>query len=166
MAKGITLLETMIAMILVGISMTTLLLVFLGSGQYGVIGRRQANAVMVARSIANQLNHAAWTDARLANNNLGNDADFADPNGLFAGATVPSGGSAADNALGTIAVGDENFDAYVNVLPQMDPLNNTIEMGRLFAVIVRYRVGTTFNRAVVLGYRYNPATVGVGQLPL
>lgn len=166
MFRGMTLLETMIALLLVGLSMTVLVLAFLGSGQYGVISRRQANAITVARSIANQLNHAAWTDARLANSNTGNDTDFADAAGIFAGATVPTGANAADSALGPITVGDESFDTYVNVLPQMDPLNNTIEMGRLFAVIVRYRVGTRFNRAVVLGYRYNPGTVGVGQLPL
>jgi hypothetical protein len=42
----------------------------------------------------------------------------------------------------------------------------TLEMGRAFAVIVRYRVGQKFMRAVSLGYHYNPAAVGTGTIPL
>lgn len=170
---GFSLLETMIALVLVAFAMTGLVLAFGSSGKFGVLSRRQANAVALGRSIAGQLNLAAYTDARLANNNTQNDAGFADPNGLFAQRALPSGNDAPDSSLGTFSVGAESYDVYVNVAPLMDPVNVTLEQGRQFAVIVRYRVGDrqntnegVFMRAVVLGYRYNPTNMGVGQLPL
>jgi type II secretory pathway pseudopilin PulG len=161
---GFSLVETLIALALVAIAMTGLLVAFVGSGKFGVLSRRQANAVALGRSIASELDVAPWNDARLANGNAGNDANFADPNGTFASPTLPVGAGAPDNALGAFKVGDESYDVYVNVAA-----NGT--QGVLFAVIVRYRVGGnaaggTFMRAVVLGYRYNPASVGVGQLPI
>ena len=61
-SKGTTLLETMIALVLVAVAMTGLIVAFVGSGQFGVLSRRQATAMAVARSIAGQLDHAPWTD--------------------------------------------------------------------------------------------------------
>jgi type II secretory pathway pseudopilin PulG len=172
-ASGFSLLETFVAMTLVAIAISGLAVAFIGSGKFGVLSRRQANAVSLARSIAGQLDRAAYADPRLANNNTQNDSTFADPNGLFALPSLPTGNDAADSALGTFNVGSESYDVYVNVAPLMDPVNVTVEQGRQLAVIVRYQVGNrpssndgTFMRAVVLGYRYNPANVGVGQLPL
>jgi type II secretory pathway pseudopilin PulG len=171
---GFSLVETMLAMVLVAFAMTGVVLAFASSGKFGVLSRRQANAVALARSIAGQLNVAAYTDARLVNNNTQNDTNFADPNGVFARPTLPASGDpdAPDNALGTFNVGVESYDVYVNVAPLMDPVNITLEQGRQFAVIVRYRVGdqktndNVWMRAVVLGYRYNPTNMGVGALPL
>jgi type II secretory pathway pseudopilin PulG len=160
---GYSLLETLIALTLVGVAMTGLLVAFVGSGKFGVLARRQANAVALGRSIASQIEDAPWNDARLANTNVGNDANFADPNGRFALPSLPSGADAADSALGTFNVGDESYDVFVNVSPDGT-------QGVFFAVIVRYRVGSsgtgTFMRAVVPGYRYNPAVVGERQLPI
>jgi prepilin-type N-terminal cleavage/methylation domain-containing protein len=178
--RGFSLLETLIAMLLVGMSMTSLVLAFVATGRFGVLSRRQANAIALARSIAGQLSRAPYTDTRLVNNNTQNDASFADPNGLFALPTLPSGADAPDNTLPNSTLGSETYEVYVNVAPLMDPVNVTLEQGRQFAVIVRYRVGNeyrigttqnytnvgTWRRAVVLGYRYNPANMGVGQLPL
>lgn len=170
---GFSLLETMIALVLVAFAMTALVVAFASSGKFGVLSRRQANAVALGRSIAGQLNMAAYTDARLVNNNTQNDLSFADPAGLFASSALPTGNDAPDNSLGTIVVGSESYDVYVNVAPLMDPVNVTLEQGREFAVVVRYQMsGTpnsneaTYRRAVVLGYRYNPVNMGVGQLPL
>ena len=154
-ASGFSLVETLIALTLVGVAMTGLLVAFVGSGKFGVLARRQANAVALGRSIASQLDAAPWGDARLANNNTGNDGSFADPNGRFAQPALPTGAFAPDGVLGEAAantafkVGDESYDAYVNVAPDGTT-------GIFFAVIVRYKVGSTFMRAVVLGYRYNP----------
>ena len=171
--EGFSLLETTIALVLVAFAMTGLVLAFAGSGKFGVLSRRQANAVALARSIVGQLSRAAYGDPRLANNNDQNDGAFADPNGLFASRALPTGNDAPDSALGTFTVGSESYDVYVNVAPLMDPVTTTLEQGRQFAVIVRYQVGDrqntnegTFMRAVVLGYRYNPVNMGVGQLPL
>ncbi|MGZ6125631.1 MAG: type IV pilus modification PilV family protein [Myxococcales bacterium] len=160
---GFSLVETLIALTLVGVAMTGLLVAFVGSGKFGVLSRRQANAVALGRAIANQRDAAPWGAARLANTNAGNDGSFADPNGNFALPTLPTGANAPDSALGTFKVGDESYDAYVNVAADGT-------QGVMFAVIVRYRVGNsgggTFMRAVVLGYRYNPAVAGARQLPI
>jgi prepilin-type N-terminal cleavage/methylation domain-containing protein len=172
-ARGFTLLETMVALILVGISMTALVMAFLNSGKYGVLARRQATAVIVARSQVQQLSQASWTpqggcstttlDSRLQNTNTGNDdvvtGSFADPNGLFASSSIPTGADAPDVTIGPIAAGNESYDVYVNVAP--DPGN-----GVQFAVIVRYKVGSTFARAVALGYRYCSYANGSSFFPL
>ena len=160
---GFSLVETLIALTLVAVAMTGLLVAFVGSGKFGVLARRQANAVALGRSIASQLDSAPWGDARLANTNSGNDTNIGDPNGRFAQPALPVGSNAPDSSLGAFKVGDESYDVYVNVAPDGT-------QGLLFAVIVRYRVGNagggTFMRAVVLGYRYNPAVAGVRQLPI
>src|SRR3954471_12583134 len=98
--RGFSLLETLIALVLVGVAMTALLLAFISSGKYGVLSRRQATALIVARSQAEALSHVPWTnqltdttcvvtglDARLQDTNVSNNATFADPNGLFAQAS-------------------------------------------------------------------------------
>ena len=171
--RGFSLVETVTALVLVAFAMTALLLAFGSSGKFGVLGRRQANAVALARSFAGQLAAQPYTSALLVNSNTQNDASFADPNGLFALATLPSGNDAPDvSGLAPLVLGTETYEVYVNVAPLMDPVNVTLEQGRQFAVIVRYRVGNpntpdgTWRRAVVLGYRYNPANMGVGTLPL
>jgi prepilin-type N-terminal cleavage/methylation domain-containing protein len=173
--RGFTLVETLVAMMLVAVAISGLALGFVSSSKFGVLSRRQANAVALARSIAGQLSRAPYTDARLANNNNQNDSTFADPNGVFGLASLPPSGdpNAPDSSLGTFNVGSEAYSVYVNIAPLMDPVNVTLEQGRQFAVIVRYQVGIragtnegAYRRAVVLGYRYNPANVGVGQIPL
>lgn len=166
---GFSLIETLIALALVAVAMTGLLVAFVGSGKFGVLARRQANAVTVGRSIASQLDAAPWDDVRLVNANSGNDGAIADPSGLFALPSLPTGANAPDHLLGSAAtnnafkVGDESYDAYVNVSPDGTK-------GIFFAVIVRYKVGNQgggpFMRAVVLGYRYNPAIGGTRQLPI
>src|SRR6202171_352707 len=168
-ARGFSLLETLIALVLVGLSMTALLVAFVASGQFGVLSRRQATALALASSIAGQLNYAPYGDARLVNNNVQNDTNFADPDGLYAQPTLPTGNDAPDSTLPVQSVGNESYEAYVNVVPRMGDGNwdpTTLEMGRAFAVIVRYRVGQKFMRAVSLGYHYNPAAVGTGTIPL
>jgi prepilin-type N-terminal cleavage/methylation domain-containing protein len=163
--RGFSLLETLVSLALVAVAMTGLIVAFVGSGKFGVLARRQANAVALARSIANDLENAPWNDPRLQNTNTANDGSFADGAGRFAWPTVPTGANAPDSSLGTKTVGNENSDVYVNVAADGN-------QGLLFAVIVRYTVGktvtgaATYMRAVVLGYRYNPAAIGVGQLPI
>lgn len=175
--RGFTLLETLIALSLVSFSMTGLV-VALGSGaKYGALARRQATAMTVARSQVEDLAHAAYTtDPRIANTKTLNDTDaqFADPAGAFAAATIPTGDGAPDSLLGSAFIGQdlsrsipgEKYDVYVNVRPMNDPSTGS-EMGKQIAVIVRYKIGAQWMRAVALGYRYNPQAVGVADsLPL
>jgi prepilin-type N-terminal cleavage/methylation domain-containing protein len=175
---GFSLLETLIALMLVGVAMTGLLVAFAASGQFGILGRRQATALAIARSVSGQLSKIAYSDPLLANNNALNDANIGDPNGLFAQATLPTSSDAPDSTMASRTVGNETYEVYVNVALQMgdgtwDP--TTLEIGRVYAVIVRYQVGSTgtqnamdahYMRAVSVGYHYNPAAVGTGSLPL
>src|SRR5581483_9858890 len=133
--RGFSLLETMIAMVLVAFAMTALVMAFGSSSKFGALGRRQANAVALGRSIAGQLSVAAYTDARLVNNNTQNDATFADPSGFFAQRTLPVAPdpNAPDNTIGAVTVGNETYQVFVNVAPLMDPVNVTLEQGRQFA---------------------------------
>jgi len=178
--RGFTLLETLIALSLVSFSMTGLVVALGSSSKYGALARRQATAMTVARSQAEALAHVPYSplDAGLVNNNLQNDADdqFADPAGAFAGATIPTGNGAPDSTLPSVFIGQdltpgrsiqgEKYDVYVNVRPMTDPSTGG-DMGRQIAVIVRYKIGAQWMRAVALGYRYNPAVVGVAtDLPL
>ncbi|HZX95629.1 MAG TPA: hypothetical protein VFE90_13995 [Myxococcales bacterium] len=156
--KGTSLIETMVALMLVALAMTTLVVAFVSSGQFGVLSRRQATAMAVARSLAGQLNHVPWNDSRIQNNNVSNDATFTDPAGLFAKTATPTGSDAPDVTLPDQLVGTETYQAFVNVAG--DP------KGRLLAVIVRYRVGSKWMRAVALGFHYDPTPVGAGLVPL
>jgi prepilin-type N-terminal cleavage/methylation domain-containing protein len=175
---GFTLLETLIALSLVSFSMTGLV-VALGSGsKYGALARRQATAMTVARSQVEALAHATYSPPApgLGNTNNLNDTDdqFADPAGAFATATIPTTNGAPDSSLGSVFIGQdlvrsipgEKYDVYVNVRPMNDPSTGG-EMGMQIAVIVRYKIGAQWMRAVALGYRYNPAAIGVANgLPL
>jgi len=171
---GFSLIETLISLVLVGMAMTSLVVAFVASTRFGVLGRRQATALALARSIAGDLSRVAYTDARLANANDKNDANIADPNGLFALPSLPSGNDAPDAVLGTRNVGGESYDTYLNVAIATDPDIAGREIGRTYAVIVRYRVGGTatdpngakWMRAVAIGYHYNPVAVGTGAIPL
>src|SRR5207253_10647385 len=127
--------ETLTALTLVGTAMTGLLVAFAASGQFGVLARRQATALMVARSLAGTLSRSPYTDTRLVNNNTSNDAStaFADPNGRFAQATMPCLGDPNVPGVTTITpviVGNETCAVYVNVSPQMDPVNSPVEQRR------------------------------------
>src|SRR6267142_1789737 len=130
--RGFSLIEVVIAMMLVGVAMTGLLVAFVASGQFGVLSRRQATALAVARSVSGQLSRIAYNDARLSNTNANNDATIADPNGLFARSVLPTGNDAPDSTLPVQTVGIENYEVYVNVALQMgdgtwDPI--TLEIG-------------------------------------
>jgi prepilin-type N-terminal cleavage/methylation domain-containing protein len=178
-SRGFTLLETLIAMSLVSVSMTTLV-VAIGSGsKFGSLARRQATAMTVARSQAEALAHAPYGDPSIANTNTGNDGDdFADPSGAFAsGALATTGANAPDYVMPSAVfigadpaavpkIDGEQYDVFVNVRPVLDPVNSS-EMGKQIAVIVRYKIGAQWMRAVAIGYRYNPSSIGVADgLPL
>jgi len=130
--------------------MTALLVAFVASGQFGVLSRRQATALALASSIAGQLNYAPYGDARLVNNNIQNDTNFADPDGLYAQPTLPTGNDAPDSTLAAQSVATRATRPTSTSSPEWATATgiHTLEMGRAFAVIVRYRVGQKFMRAV------------------
>jgi hypothetical protein len=153
----------MIAMVLVAFSMTALVASFTASSRLGTLTRRQANAVAIGKKWTATLATAPWNDARLANNNTGNDASFMDPQSLFAREDLPTGSDAPDwPASGTtqteIDPSGERYEIYVNV----SPFGN----GKDFAVIVRYQVGAVRARAVIQGFKLDLATIGARGLPL
>jgi prepilin-type N-terminal cleavage/methylation domain-containing protein len=177
-SRGFTLLETLIALSLVSVSMTGLVVAVGSSSTFGALARRQATAMTVARSQAEALSHAPYGDLSINNGNVSNDVDlsFADPAGKFASGTTPTGSDAPDVKLFSletgalkppVLVGSEPYDVFVNVRPIADATNAGVEQGKQIAVIVRYKVGAHWMRAVAIAYRYNPAAVGVADsLPL
>src|SRR5438128_11581269 len=148
--RGFTLAEVLIALVLVALSMTALMLAFTAGSRLGVLARRQASAMSLARSMVSTLSLADWNDARLANSNTSNDGDFADSAGRFAQTAIPTGANAPDTSIGNVtAFGDvfgETYQVYVNVSSDTD--GTGLEQGRDFAVIVRFKVGTTWARAL------------------
>jgi prepilin-type N-terminal cleavage/methylation domain-containing protein len=94
--RGFTLAETLIAMVLVAFSMTALVASFTASSRLGTLTRRQANAVAIGKKWVAALSTAPWADARLVNNNTGNDANYMDPQSLFARDELPIGSDAPD----------------------------------------------------------------------
>ena len=178
-SRGFTLLETLIALSLVSVSMTGLIVAIGSSSKFGSLARRQATAMTVARSQVEALVHAPYGDASITNSNTANDGvDFADPSGAFASGTIAAtGANAPDYTLPTpVLIGadatavpkidGEKYDVFVNVKPVLDPVNSS-EMGKQIAVMVRYKVGAQWMRAVAIGYRYNPGIMGVADgLPL
>jgi prepilin-type N-terminal cleavage/methylation domain-containing protein len=161
--RGFTLLEVLIALVLVGLSMTTLVIAFVASGNFGVLARRQATALMIARSQVSSMIHTPYSDARLANTNANNDTTFADPTALFALKALPTGTDAADVVLANVVIGDETYEQYVNVAADPAGAAAGSEQGVFFAVIVRYKVAGKYMRAVALGYHYNPPIIGLGS---
>ena len=159
---GFTLLETMIALVLVAMSMTSLVMAFGAASRFGVLTRRQANAVALGRTRAAILSTLLYTDARLTVTSGNTLATYADPTGQFAQSAVPTGSTAPDwptSGTQTINSNGEIYELYVNVVADGTS-------GKDFAVITRYRVGGTWARAVVLGYRYNPAANNIAWLPI
>lgn len=161
--RGFTLLETTIALVLVAMAMTTLVMAFGASSRFGVLTRRQANAVSLARTQAAMLSTLPYTDARITVTSGNTLATYADPSGAFAQSAVPTGTNAPDwpaaGVVQTLTLNGETYEWYVNVVADGSS-------GKDFAVVIRYRVGTTWARAVVLGYRYNPAANNVSWLPI
>jgi len=174
-SRGFTLLETLIALSLVSVSMTGLVVAVGSSSKFGALARRQATAMAVARSQAEALSHAQYPDpvngivTVLSDTNTGNNGDdaFGDPAGLFAKATLPTAANAPDASLGTVQVGTESYAVYANVRPVADPGGVFANQGTQIAVIVRYKIGAQWMRAVAIAYRYNPTAVGIADgLPL
>jgi len=181
-SRGFTLLETLIALSLVSVSMTGLVVAVGSSSKFGALARRQATAMTVARTVAEDLSHRTYADPSLTNAVTANDddADFADPAGAFASGTIAtSGGKAPDftfpdpvlvGADAANKIDGEKYDVFVNVRPSAETgtcAGGLVEQGKQFAVIVRYKIGSQWMRAVALGYRYNPCVLGVTDgLPL
>jgi len=172
-SRGFTLLETLIALSLVSVSMTGLVVALGSSSKFGALARRQATAMTVARSQAATLSHAPYPTVAvptiLSDTNPGNNvnASFGDPNARFASATTPTGNDSPDASLGQIKVGSEPYDVFLNVRPVADPSNALVSQGTEIAVIVRYKIGAQWMRAVAIAYRYNPTALGVADaLPL
>jgi len=174
-SRGFTLLETLIALSLVSVSMTGLVVAIGSSSKFGALARRQATAMTVARSQAEALSHSPYGDPRLdTTKNTANDGDdFADPTGAFAKGTVATTGAHAPDVTlpGQVVIGSgpnpEAYDVFINVRPVADPTVAGVEQGKQIAVIVRYKIGAQWMRAVAISYRYNPTAVGVADvLPL
>jgi len=165
-SRGFALVEALVSMTIGAIALTALVAGLASAGELGVAARRKALASALARQLADEISKADYgTDPRLADANPANNGDLADSGGKFGGGTIPVSAGAADWAEGSSRKhAGENFNVYVNVQPVIDGVGT--EEGKRIAVIIRYRIGGAFGRAVAMSYRYNPTAVGAGKLPL
>jgi len=156
--RGTTLIEAMVAV-------TVLLVVALGTlGLHGQQlkmngdARRTTEASALAQDLVENISLWTWGDARLANANTANDADYADRAGQFEAANPPFDHAEADLALGTWngLPARLGFERYWNVADVDDADGNGVPDARRIAVIVRWPSGAGWRRVVLLTSKLNP----------
>ena len=158
--RGTTLIEAMVAV-------TVLLVVALGTlGLHGQQlkmngdARRTTEASALAQDLVENISLWSWGDARLANANTANDADYADLAARFESANPPADHAEAelsDPLLGTWngLRARNGFERYWNVAEVDDADGNGIADAKRIAVIVRWRSGSGWRRIVLLTSKLN-----------
>jgi Tfp pilus assembly protein PilV len=130
--------------------------------------QRMTRATAVAQDLLNQIALWPWNDARLANANVGNDADLGDSAFAFESTSAPPadhgeadltlGGTAWLGIPGTELQGG-GYERYWNVAYVDDSNGNGVFDAARVAVVVRWpSTGLPgFRRVVLLGMKNNPA---------
>jgi Tfp pilus assembly protein PilV len=168
--RGSTLLEAMIAMgvLMVGaaglVGLQTQSTFFMGDS------RRTTRASAFAQDLLNQIELWDYTDPRLANRVTDNDLDLGDSAGAFQLSADPIAASLADHGEADLTLGGTTWtglpqdlllangmERYWNV-SYVDNYNgnDAVDAVRI-AVIVRWRAGASWRRAVFMGTKINPA---------
>jgi prepilin-type N-terminal cleavage/methylation domain-containing protein len=166
-ARGLTLIEVLMALTVLTIGLTgAMASVIYASGSLAR-SLHVGEATMLAQSLASALNSVPYTaqltgGSPFADKNAGNNGDVADSELLYAGTTVPTGGSAPDHTESELAssslatlvaplpTGGTPYERFWNIVPQ--PSGN----GVVYAVIVRWKEGGTYLRTTVVGTRFQP----------
>ncbi len=143
-ARGISLLESMIAMVVVAIGAAGTIAVNAHMASRNGEARRITEATGIAQDMVENMAGWAWDDPRLADTDTGNNADLGDTARLFEGSTFVADHGEADltlngaNWTGLPARGD--FQRYWNVA--------AVGTQRRIAVIVRWPSGSGWKRVV------------------
>jgi Tfp pilus assembly protein PilV len=167
-ARGLTLIEVLIALGVLVLGVTGTILSILHSSTFLGRAAHLEEATTLAQSLASALSSVPYTAelsgsvSPFADSNTGNNGDIADSQLAFAADALPTGAGAPDHSDSELAgssiassvvplsAGSVAYERYWNVAPL--PSGN----GVAFAVIVRWDEAGTKNRVVVIGTRYRP----------
>jgi len=167
--RGTTLVEAMVAMAIVMFGAAGVVALQRTSNAMNGEARRSTRASAYATDLLNQLQLLDYDDPRLANTTTLNDGDLGDTDLQFSITDDPIAAGIADhsdqiaadalnvNALDDGILRDNNLERYwsISILP--DSNGNGVEDGKLIAVIVRWRQGSSWRRQVFMAARKNPA---------
>jgi type II secretory pathway pseudopilin PulG len=164
--RGSTLIEAMAAMAVLMIGAAGLVGMQKQSTFFLADARRTTRATAIAQDLLNQIELWDYTDPRLANTNTANDADVGDSAGLFeTQATPPFDHAEADLGAGwpgvpTSVLTANRMERYWNVSYSLDDFNgNGVPDAVRIAVIVRWQVGTSWRKFVMVSTKVNPADI-------
>jgi prepilin-type N-terminal cleavage/methylation domain-containing protein len=168
--RGLTLLESMIAMVVLLIGGLGLLSLNSTAHRMNGDARRMTRATAVAQDLLNQVETWGYADARLANLRTTNDSPLRHGDGdfRFEASADPLGDELADHGEAELTpanfggipaaqLADGGYQRFWNVSAPDDANANGVEDGRRVAVIVRWPHGTTWRRIVLQGMAINPA---------
>jgi len=166
LARGFTLIEAMMAMAVLLIGTLGLISLHSMGVRMNADARVMTRATVIAQDLANQMQGWAYaTDARLANANPSNDADFADTAFAFQSKDAvsttdydheeselePNGWS----GIASATVQTLGFTRYWNVA-EVDFDQNGVLQGKRVAVIVRWGEVGRWRRIVLVTYLQDP----------
>lgn len=166
--RGATLIEAMFSMavLMIGASglagMHRQTQIVLGDAQ------RLSRATVIAQDLVAQIDSWDFDDPRLANANLGNDADLGDTAGQFLTQATPpadhgegdlAAGLGAWNGLPTSFLQEAGMERYWNVSYPDDANANGVPDAVRVAVIVRWQQGGGWRRVVFMTAKANPADI-------
>ncbi|HET9597337.1 MAG TPA: prepilin-type N-terminal cleavage/methylation domain-containing protein [Anaeromyxobacteraceae bacterium] len=160
--RGTTLLEALVAMTVLLVGAAGMLSMHMQGVRIEGDARRITRATAIAQDLMDQIALWPYTDPRLANSNGLNDATYADPNLAFeAAGAPPADHGEADLTLGSttwfgIPALESGYERYWNVAYVDDANGNSTWDAVRVAVIVRWRVGTSYRRVVLIGMKANP----------
>lgn len=162
---GYTLIEVMIAMVLLLIGAVGLLGLASQGNAMNADGRRMTRATAIAQDLVANVELWAYDDARLANRTTANDTDLGDADGVFETEATPvADHGEADLALGGPWLGIPaseltagGFQRYWNVAEIDDWNANGIRDMKRIAVVVRWPHGSAWRRIVLFSTKINPA---------
>ena len=161
--RGTTLIEAMIALALLLGAALGLVGLNMAGVRMNASARRVGRATALAQDLVTQIQTWDYTDVRLANTNVGNDADIADGALAYQGATAPASDHTDDEldasylGLPTAAARAQGFQRYWNVATPDDANGNGTPDCARVAVIVRWQDGLAWRRIVLVTAKINPA---------
>jgi prepilin-type N-terminal cleavage/methylation domain-containing protein len=178
--RGTTLIEAMIAMAIIAIAAVGMVSLNAMGARMDGEARRVTRATAIAQDLLTQVVQVwPYTDGRLANSNTANDLDIGDtqfkleqdgdPLSYTDTSGQPDHGEADLTAGGTTWLGlqaadIQGYQRYWSVSSRnladggnLDANGNGVADAVQVAAIVRFQVGASWRRVVVLGVKPNPA---------
>jgi prepilin-type N-terminal cleavage/methylation domain-containing protein len=167
--RGLTLIEAMIAMVVMLIAAVGMLGLHVQGQKVNADALRILRATAIAQDLTSQIALWPYGDPRLVNANTANDATIGDPGFAFEapgpppsdyGETDLTAGGTVWNGIPTAEL-PQGYERYWNVAypvnPVFDTNGNGISDSMQIAVIVRWPSAGGFRRVVLLSVKENPA---------